>query len=202
MSRLHPLPASGALEPPDDSLRRADRFGAGTPAGTASDRVMSIVTDRSQGLFPGPREMTFDCSCPDWAEMCKHVAAVLYGVGARLDGSPELLFRLRGVDHLDLVGRASIQSVVSRPSSREGRGSERKGSVRSSGSISCPGTPRGDWRPRERGAGRPEPEIYCRRRRRGAVRKPQDPPHLPSRARPGGDRTRNEISLLEASDSC
>jgi uncharacterized Zn finger protein len=89
--------------------------------GRLSDRVMSIVTDRNQGLFPGPREMTLDCSCPDWAEMCKHVAAVLYGVGTRLDESPELLFRLRGVDHLDLVGRASIGAVIRKASSRGGR---------------------------------------------------------------------------------
>ncbi len=89
--------------------------------GRLSDRVMSIVTDRSQGLFPGPREMTLSCSCPDWAEMCKHVAAVLYGVGARLDESPELLFRLRDVDHLELVDQASVRAVVAKGPSRAGR---------------------------------------------------------------------------------
>lgn len=89
--------------------------------GRLSERVMSIVTDRSRGLFPGPREMTLNCSCPDWAEMCKHVAAVLYGVGARLDESPELLFRLRGVDHLELVDQASVHAVVAKGPSRAGR---------------------------------------------------------------------------------
>lgn len=99
--------------------------------GRLSHRVMSIVTDRSQGLFPGPREMTLSCSCPDWAEMCKHVAAVLYGVGARLDESPELLFRLRGVDHLELVGQASVHAVVAKAPSRAGRrlGEDRLGEV-------------------------------------------------------------------------
>ncbi|MBI4190650.1 MAG: SWIM zinc finger family protein, partial [Betaproteobacteria bacterium] len=50
--------------------------------------------------------IAFDCSCPDWASMCKHVAAVLYGVGARLDEKPELLFALRKVDEKDLIAKA------------------------------------------------------------------------------------------------
>lgn len=65
--------------------------------------VMEIVADRRNGLFPQPGEIKFDCDCPDWAGMCKHVAAVLYGVGARLDQSPEMLFLLRGVNHEELV---------------------------------------------------------------------------------------------------
>jgi uncharacterized Zn finger protein len=71
--------------------------------GKLSDQVMAIVTDRHHGLFPQPGEITFDCSCPDWAGMCKHVAAVLYGVGSRLDSRPELLFLLRGVDAEELI---------------------------------------------------------------------------------------------------
>lgn len=71
--------------------------------GRLSDRVMEIVTDRDTGLFPTPGQIKMACDCPDWATMCKHAAAVLYGVGARLDRSPELLFRLRGVDEADLI---------------------------------------------------------------------------------------------------
>jgi uncharacterized Zn finger protein len=62
-----------------------------------------VVTDRKSGLFPLSDEISFDCDCPDWATMCKHVAAVLYGVGARLDQDPSLLFRLRGVNHDELI---------------------------------------------------------------------------------------------------
>lgn len=69
--------------------------------------LLQALADRSSGLFPGPKELSFDCSCPDWATMCKHVAAVLYGVGARLDEAPELFFRLRGVDVADLVARSA-----------------------------------------------------------------------------------------------
>ena len=71
--------------------------------GKLSGHVMSVVSDRDQGLFPKPREIDFTCTCPDWAAMCKHVASVLYGVGARLDRSPESLFLLRGVDAEELI---------------------------------------------------------------------------------------------------
>jgi len=71
--------------------------------GGFSDQVMGVVTHREQGLFPNPGEIHMRCSCPDWAGLCKHLAAVLYGVGARLDQQPELLFRLRGVDSAELI---------------------------------------------------------------------------------------------------
>jgi uncharacterized Zn finger protein len=71
--------------------------------GNLSKHVLGIVTDRKAGLFPAPEEIDLDCSCPDWATMCKHVAATLYGVGVLLDTSPELFFKLRGVDHLELI---------------------------------------------------------------------------------------------------
>jgi uncharacterized Zn finger protein len=69
--------------------------------------VMQRLSQRDGGLFPPPKEIDMDCSCPDWAGMCKHVAAVLYGVGARLDTAPELLFTLRHVDHLELITTAA-----------------------------------------------------------------------------------------------
>ncbi len=68
--------------------------------------VMEAVTREKSGLFPEPAEITFKCSCPDYAGICKHVAAVVYGIGARLDHRPELLFLLRGVDHLELIAEA------------------------------------------------------------------------------------------------
>jgi uncharacterized Zn finger protein len=71
--------------------------------GRLSDHVMGIVTDRQKGLMPLPREIKLKCSCPDWAVMCKHVAAVMYGIGSRLDTLPELLFTLRGVDATELI---------------------------------------------------------------------------------------------------
>lgn len=68
--------------------------------------VMERLCDPKTGLFPSPSEIRFSCSCPDWASMCKHVAACLYGVGARLDHSPELFFTLRQVDQTDLIAAA------------------------------------------------------------------------------------------------
>ena len=71
--------------------------------GKLSAEVMAVVAHRTDGLFPLPGEIKLDCSCPDWATMCKHVAAVLYGVGHRLDTDPGLLFTLRGVDAQELI---------------------------------------------------------------------------------------------------
>ncbi|MCP4119382.1 MAG: hypothetical protein GY737_29090 [Desulfobacteraceae bacterium] len=66
----------------------------------------AVLTDPENGIFPSPSEIGFDCSCPDWAFMCKHVAATLYGVGARLDQDPSLFFTLRGVKMEALVSQA------------------------------------------------------------------------------------------------
>jgi uncharacterized Zn finger protein len=71
--------------------------------GRLAQGVMDRVCREGDGLFPTPKEIKLGCSCLDWAEMCKHVAAVLYGVGARLDEAPQLLFLLRGVDQNELI---------------------------------------------------------------------------------------------------
>ena len=67
---------------------------------------MERVCRQKSGLFPSPDEIELSCSCPDWAGMCKHVAAVLYGIGARLDHQPDLLFRLHNVDEKELIAGA------------------------------------------------------------------------------------------------
>lgn len=74
--------------------------------GRLAQGVMDRVCREKDGLFPTPREIKLSCSCPDSARMCKHVAAVLYGVGARLDEQPHLLFVLRGVDQNELIAGA------------------------------------------------------------------------------------------------
>jgi len=71
--------------------------------GKLAKQVMERVCREGDGLFPGPREITMTCTCPDWAGMCKHVAAALYGVGARFDVDPDALFTLRGVDRNELI---------------------------------------------------------------------------------------------------
>ena len=81
--------------------------------GKLSKSVMEIVTKRDVGMFPAPKEIEMSCSCPDYAGMCKHVAATLYGIGNRLDHQPELLFKLRQVDHLELIAQAA--SPIAKP---------------------------------------------------------------------------------------
>jgi len=86
--------------------------------GSLSRSVMEIVTEKGTGLFPSPREISTDCSCPDWAVLCKHLAATLYGVGSRLDREPELLFALRGVDPVELVAAAAAGTPGTRRSGK------------------------------------------------------------------------------------
>ncbi|MBX3226133.1 MAG: SWIM zinc finger family protein [Labilithrix sp.] len=80
--------------------------------------VMEAVCCRERGLFPSPQEIRLTCSCPDWATMCKHVAAVMYGVGARLDVQPDLLFRLRAVDPSELLSTAAVARAAAAPSAQ------------------------------------------------------------------------------------
>jgi len=80
-------------------------------SGRLSDGVMQRLVKPKEGLFPSPREISIGCTCPDGASICKHLAAVFYGIGHRLDTQPELLFLLRGVDQQELVAAATKESV-------------------------------------------------------------------------------------------
>jgi len=92
-------------------------------AGDFPDELKDLFTQEN-GLFPTPREISFSCSCPDWALMCKHVAASLYGVGARLDENPSLFFSLRGIEMDRFIDVAIANKVelmlknVTQPSKR------------------------------------------------------------------------------------
>ena len=82
-------------------------------AGKFPAALQEVFMREGEGLFPTPKEIKFDCSCPDWASMCKHVAAVLYGVGARLDEDPSLFFTLRNVEVNELVS-AAVRATTAR----------------------------------------------------------------------------------------
>jgi uncharacterized Zn finger protein len=81
--------------------------------GRLAKDVMERLCKQNTGLFPTPKDIELSCSCPDWARMCKHVAAILYGVGSKLDDKPELLFRLHKVDETELIDRAGKKLSLS-----------------------------------------------------------------------------------------
>ena len=91
--------------------------------GSIPEELKEIFTG-ADGLFPTPREISFSCSCPDWALMCKHVAAVMYGIGVRVDENPFFFFELRGIDverFIDVTLENKVEAMLenaSRPSSR------------------------------------------------------------------------------------
>lgn len=83
-----------------------------------------IFSLKGKGLFPSPKEIKFSCSCPDWAYMCKHVAAVLYGIGARFDEDPVLFFKLRGIDVEQLLKKSvemKMKSMLKNADTKTGR---------------------------------------------------------------------------------
>ena len=89
--------------------------------GRLSKGVMERICRQKLGLFPMPSEIGMRCSCPDWAGMCKHLAAVPYGIGARFDHQPELLFRLRTVDETELIARAGSAMPLAAPKPRRAK---------------------------------------------------------------------------------
>ncbi|MEZ4392814.1 MAG: SWIM zinc finger family protein [Polyangiales bacterium] len=93
--------------------------GAGVSAlallqGKLDDAVMRALAAPGTGMIPTAGDLSMRCSCPDYATLCKHVAAVLYGVGARLDRDPALLFTLRGTDMNELVTSAGSAVATKR----------------------------------------------------------------------------------------
>jgi len=86
--------------------------------------LADLFTQHGAGLFPSPKEITFNCSCPDWAVMCKHVAATLYGIGNRLDDDPTLFFKLRDID-FELLLKKSVESKLASMLENAGKKSNR-----------------------------------------------------------------------------
>ncbi|MDR2454987.1 MAG: hypothetical protein LBE49_00110, partial [Deltaproteobacteria bacterium] len=80
--------------------------------GRLSPDVMKVICDPQAGMFPLRDEISWKCSCPDWASLCKHVASVFYGIGHRLDSEPDLIFTLRGVDPSELIA-STADSLLS-----------------------------------------------------------------------------------------
>ncbi|MCL1975950.1 MAG: hypothetical protein FWG61_07315 [Firmicutes bacterium] len=81
--------------------------------GKFPEELTTLFTQRGEGLFPSPREIKFSCDCPDWAYMCKHVAATLYGIGARFDEDPTLFFKLRNIEIEALLKRTIAEKMDS-----------------------------------------------------------------------------------------
>lgn len=79
--------------------------------GNFPEDLKELFTQKKPGLFPSPNEIHFDCTCFDWADMCKHVAAVMYAIGVKIDDNPGFLFELRGVD-MDKFIKAVIKDKV------------------------------------------------------------------------------------------
>jgi len=86
-------------------LAREARFAARLLAGEMPADVEDAFRGAGSSLFPQRRaDLRTRCSCPDWSNPCKHIAAVYYLLGEEFDRDPFLIFRLRGLDRDELVG--------------------------------------------------------------------------------------------------
>lgn len=80
-----------------DALSEQAIFAAQLLAGEMPADIEQVFDGVKVSLFPARRgDLETDCSCPDWANPCKHIAAVYYLLGERFDEDPFLLFELRG----------------------------------------------------------------------------------------------------------
>ncbi len=156
--------------------------------GTFSKAVMERLCRPGDGLFPAPKEIEFTCSCPDWASMCKHVAAVLYGVGARLDQRPELLFQLRRVDGSELIAQAG--AGVARPTKQPAKAKVLDDSALADVfGIEMARRAQQGGGPESRAQSKHEACVGCHGWRRG-----QEESHCPTSAHDGGRKERSEDS--------
>jgi uncharacterized Zn finger protein len=141
-------------------------------AGKLSSAVMEVLCHRTEGLFPATRELTMRCSCPDGAWLCKHLAAVLYGIGARLDHAPELLFTLRGVEVAALAAEAGkVGALAGKAAGGAGLAREELADVFGIELEGGPGASPPQVTARARGAAKPRP----RRGKAGAEPPPAAP---------------------------
>ena len=91
-----------------ESLSAQALFAAKLLAGEMPEDIEKVFAEASLSLFPEQQaDLVTDCSCPDWSNPCKHVAAVYYLLGEEFDRDPFLLFRLRGLGRDELLQRLS-----------------------------------------------------------------------------------------------
>jgi uncharacterized Zn finger protein len=121
--KIDKLPAKKWKPIADSCAKRIDSLAA-LAEGKFPEEFGEIFMRQGDGLFPSPKEIHMDCSCPDWATMCKHVAAALYAVGARLDTDPLLFFSLRGIDPSELIKKSvdeKMKSLLANAGKKSGR---------------------------------------------------------------------------------
>lgn len=93
-------------------LRRLPIEVAALLQGEMPEALDTIVQERGLSLFPETdRDLVTDCSCPDWSNPCKHIAAVYYLLAEAFDDDPFLLLRLRGMDREQLLARLQTAAV-------------------------------------------------------------------------------------------
>lgn len=94
-----------------DALSQKAIYTARLLAGELPSDIEEIFKEVRVQLLPFHHaDLKTDCSCPDWSNPCKHVAAVFYLLGEEFDRDPFLLFKVRGMDRANFLKQLEKQS--------------------------------------------------------------------------------------------
>lgn len=111
--RVKPLEAD-AWATIGQTLRKEALFSAALLSGQMPQQIEKVFKKAKLSLFPAKKnDFTTNCSCPDWSNPCKHIAAVYYLVAEEFDRDPFLLFKLRGIERealLELLGTGASEA--------------------------------------------------------------------------------------------
>jgi uncharacterized Zn finger protein len=123
-------------------------FAAKLMAGEMPDNIEDVFREQNVSLFPQKlKDLETNCSCPDWSNPCKHIAAVYYLLGEEFDRDPFLIFKLRGMDRDELVkGLGHVHSEVTKIGKRSSRKTEEPQQVSASVPEPLPEDPDLFWR--------------------------------------------------------
>ncbi|MCL1813650.1 MAG: SWIM zinc finger family protein, partial [Treponema sp.] len=82
-------------------------------AGELPETFLQKLKDKGINLIPRRwREMQRSCTCPDWGDPCKHMAALYYIIAREIDSDPHVLFKLRGIDLAARFGSAAVHNIM------------------------------------------------------------------------------------------
>jgi uncharacterized Zn finger protein len=96
-----------------DAIAAQALYAAKLLAGEMPEQIQEVFEAAGASLFPTKgNDLETDCTCPDWANPCKHVAAVYYLLGERFDADPFLIFEMRGRSKDDIIADLRTRRMV------------------------------------------------------------------------------------------
>lgn len=110
-----------------DAMAQQAIFAAKLLSGEMPQNIEEAFTSAKVNLFPASKgDLKTECSCPDWSNPCKHIAAVYYLLGEQFDADPFLLFRLRGKGKDEIMALLRARRTAAEPETKPIEETKRK----------------------------------------------------------------------------